>query len=207
MAASDFFARWSKASNPPDGSTVALTGERVTPVAGDPLPPARAPLPPAPPRTLTLEDAAALTTDADFKPFMASNVDAGVKRLALKQLFADPHFNVMDGLDTYIEDYNCFVPMDAAMVAALNHGKALLDPLSQLLSPQLQPERQPPPALPAARQPDPNEPAASARPVTPLRSEEKPDAPPAAAVIAEPAAPAAPVSPPPGIHDESLPGL
>ena len=195
MAASDFFARWSKAGTAPDSPAVAATDGHAAPAAFNPGPPAPPPLP----RTLTLEDAAALTADADFKPFMASNVDAGVKRLALKRLFADPHFNVMDGLDTYIEDYNRFVPMDAAMVAALNHGKALLDPLAQLLSPRLQP--QPQPALSAPIQIDPKEPAASALPAPPVRSDENPDSPPAAASAA------APASPPSGIHDESLPGL
>jgi hypothetical protein len=29
-----------------------------------------------------------------------------VKNAAFKKLFADPHFNVMDGLDIYIDDYS-----------------------------------------------------------------------------------------------------
>jgi hypothetical protein len=28
-----------------------------------------------------------------------------VRNAALKKLFTDPHFNVMDGLDVYIDDY------------------------------------------------------------------------------------------------------
>ncbi len=192
MAASDFFARWSKAGMPPDRTLSEVAGERAIPAVPDQGSPA--PLPP--PRALTLEDAAALTADADFKPFMASHVDAGVKRLALKQLFADPHFNVMDGLDTYIEDYNSFVPMDAAMVAALNHGKALLDPLAQLLHPD------PNVALATPPPPEPDEPAPlAATPSPPFQTDEQPDSPPATATTA------APASPPSGIHDESLPGL
>jgi hypothetical protein len=46
-----------------------------------------------------------LTFESDFKAFMHSKVEDAVKRAALKKLFADPHFNVMDGLDTYIDDY------------------------------------------------------------------------------------------------------
>jgi hypothetical protein len=37
---------------------------------------------------------------------MQADVDPGVRRAALKKLFADPRFNVMDGLDTYIDDYS-----------------------------------------------------------------------------------------------------
>ena len=46
-----------------------------------------------------------LTFESDFKAFMHAKVEETVKRAALKKLFADPRFNVMDGLDTYIDDY------------------------------------------------------------------------------------------------------
>ena len=46
-----------------------------------------------------------LTFESDFKAFMHAKVEESVKRAALKKLFADPRFNVMDGLDTYIADY------------------------------------------------------------------------------------------------------
>ena len=59
--------------------------------------------PPEPPPTL--DDVAQLTTASDFRRFVAPGVEADVKNAALKKLFTDPHFNVMDGLDTYIDDY------------------------------------------------------------------------------------------------------
>ncbi len=46
-----------------------------------------------------------LTTESDFSAFMQPKVDETLKRQALKKLFSDPHFNVMDGLDVYIDDY------------------------------------------------------------------------------------------------------
>jgi hypothetical protein len=46
-----------------------------------------------------------LTLDSDFTAFLKPKVDESLKRQALKKLFADPHFNVMDGLDVYIDDY------------------------------------------------------------------------------------------------------
>lgn len=127
MAASEFFGRWAKAPVAPDPGLDATTS--TAPAV------AEAPVVVVEPHLLTSADTLALTTESDFTPFMASGVDESVKRLALKKLFADPHFNIMDRLDIYIDDYNTFVPMSAVMVAALNHGKALLDPLSQLERP------------------------------------------------------------------------
>lgn len=60
-----------------------------------------------------------LTPASDFRPFMQAGVDALTRNSALKRLFADPHFNVMDGLDTYIDDYNKTEPIPAALLAGL----------------------------------------------------------------------------------------
>ncbi|GGC02072.1 DUF3306 domain-containing protein [Pseudoduganella buxea] len=80
----------------------------------------------APPAALpTLEDVARLQSDADFGRFVAPGVDATVRRLALKKMFADPHFNAMDGLDIYIGDYNKADPIPAAMMAALKHARSV----------------------------------------------------------------------------------
>ena len=42
-----------------------------------------------------------------------------VKRAALRKLFTDPHFNVMDGLDIYIDDYSKPDPMPEGMLDKL----------------------------------------------------------------------------------------
>jgi hypothetical protein len=129
MSADSFFARWSKHKN-----------ETAPAVASAPAEPARAecceqaPQPSLPP---TAEDVAALTPQSDYTRFLAEGVDENVKRSALKKLFTDPHFNVMDGLDIYIGDYNKFDPIPPEMLAALNHAKGLLDPLSQFEQPIL----------------------------------------------------------------------
>jgi hypothetical protein len=47
----------------------------------------------------TLEDVQRLTPESDFQPFMQRGVGTEVRNAAMKKLFADPHFNVMDGLD------------------------------------------------------------------------------------------------------------
>ena len=64
----------------------------------------------------TLDDARALTTESDFKPFMAKNVSPEVKNAAMKKLFTDPHYNVMDMMDTYVDDYSKPDPIPESML-------------------------------------------------------------------------------------------
>jgi Protein of unknown function (DUF3306) len=54
----------------------------------------------------TLEDVRALTAQSDFSRFAARDVAPEVKNAAMKKLFADPRYNVMDGMDVYIDDYS-----------------------------------------------------------------------------------------------------
>ena len=74
----------------------------------------------------TLDDVAQLDADSDFSAFVARGVDQAVRRTALRKLFADPHFNVMDGLDVYIDDYTRPSPVSEAMLASLEHAKSAL---------------------------------------------------------------------------------
>ena len=52
-------------------------------------------------------------------------MDEDVKRAALRKLFADPHFNVMDGLDTYIDDYNRSEPIPPSMLREMVQARML----------------------------------------------------------------------------------
>ena len=61
-----------------------------------------------------------LTSDSDFGQFMRQEISEEIRRKAMKTLFADPHFNVMDGLDIYIDDYSISEPIPAEMLATLN---------------------------------------------------------------------------------------
>jgi hypothetical protein len=67
----------------------------------------------------TLDDVAKLTPESDFSSFMTQNVPSEIKNAAVKKLFADPHFNIMDGLDIYIGDYNTPDPLPAGMLAKM----------------------------------------------------------------------------------------
>jgi hypothetical protein len=69
-----------------------------------------------------------LTIDSDFAPFFKPQVDESLKRAALKQLFRDPRFNVMDGLDTYIDDYSLPDPIPPAMLEDLMQRRGFFPP-------------------------------------------------------------------------------
>ncbi|WP_353140690.1 DUF3306 domain-containing protein [Limnohabitans sp.] len=73
----------------------------------------------------TLADTQQLTPDSDFTGFMARGVAPDVKNAAMKKLFADPHFNVMDGLDIYIDDYGIPDPLPLAMLRQMTSAKTL----------------------------------------------------------------------------------
>ena len=103
----DFLRRWSRRKQ--DAAAQAAQTK--------PAPAGEAPALPSPD---------SLTFESDFKAFMQAKVEEGVKRAALKKLFADPRFNVMDGLDTYIDDYSKDDPIPQAMMASLEHAKATL---------------------------------------------------------------------------------
>lgn len=103
--AGDFLRRWSRRKH---ASRVAVA---------QPGPDATAPaLPPV----------ESLGFESDFRAFMHEKVDEAVKRAALRKLFSDPRFNVMDGLDIYIDDYSVEDPIPAAMLAGLEHARATL---------------------------------------------------------------------------------
>lgn len=73
----------------------------------------------------TLADVALLTPTSDFSRFVGAGVDQSVQHAALKTLFSDPHFNVMDGLDTYIGDYSTPNPIPDAMRRRLLESGAM----------------------------------------------------------------------------------
>ncbi len=85
-----------------------------------------------PPQTLTktpppptLEDVQALTPESDFSVFTGVNVSPEVSNAAMKKLFTDPHYNVMDGLDIYIDDYSKPDPMPLSMLRKLASAQFL----------------------------------------------------------------------------------
>lgn len=132
MANADhFFSRWSRRKTAavqgrpveelPTPPTLPEPAAKPTPVVTPEAPAAEELAPP----TLTLEDAQALTPESDFKPFIARNVTPEVKNAAMKKLFSDPHYNVMDRLDIYIDDYSQPDPLPVSMLRQMASAKFL----------------------------------------------------------------------------------
>lgn len=106
------------ASTPVDADAVAPAAGHARGVAAEAPPP-------------TMADVALLTPESDFSAFVRQDVAADVRRTALKKLFADPHFNTMDRLDVYIDDYNKPSPMSEAMLASLRHARSVFRHLTE----------------------------------------------------------------------------
>jgi len=104
-----FLARWSQRKQE----------ARAAPAAVPPVDDAEKPVPVLP----AIEE---LTPESDFSGFMHPKVDPALRRAALQKLFSDPHFNVMDGLDTYIDDYSQPNPLPPAMLAGLRQAQNIL---------------------------------------------------------------------------------
>jgi hypothetical protein len=112
-----FLQRWSRLKADPAAAALPVVPE-MEPAPLAEAPAAEVPLP-------TLADAAELNAGSDYSAFVARGVDSAVRRLAMKKLFADPHFNLIDGLDIYMGDYNLPDPVSPEMLASLSHAKNL----------------------------------------------------------------------------------
>jgi len=76
----------------------------------------------------------AISLAEDFTPFMQAKVPQALKQQALKALFKEPHFNVMDGLDIYIDDYTVFEPISPEVMATLSSWKTIMNPPQQVVT-------------------------------------------------------------------------
>ena len=73
----------------------------------------------------TLEDVLKLTKDSDYSAYVKPGVDPAVQQAAMQKLFSDPHYNIMDGLDIYIDDYSKPDPIPLEMLKQLNQSQLL----------------------------------------------------------------------------------
>jgi hypothetical protein len=78
----------------------------------------------APPPALPPVDQ--LTPESDFTGFMHPKVEDALRRVALKKLFSDPHFNVPDPFEAYSGDWTGGEPIPEEMLATLNQARTLL---------------------------------------------------------------------------------
>ena len=122
----------SERDRPDPGEGFATRWSRRKVEAREPAKPSTAPAPAAPPPAQLspapaepLPPVESLTPESDFARFLQPDVEEGVKRQALRKLFSDPHFNVMDGLDVYIDDFSKPDPIPESWYAKLNQMKSL----------------------------------------------------------------------------------
>jgi hypothetical protein len=67
-----------------------------------------------------------LTTDSDFTGFMHPKVGAAVRRVALKKLFTDPHFNTPDPFEPFSGDWTVEAPIPDEMMKTLHQARTHL---------------------------------------------------------------------------------
>lgn len=142
MSAGGFLSRWSKrklaaslaATREPAGADADVIVEVAAASATGPAPA----VPPAGVISEARDRAAVeaalppveeLTLASDFTAFLKEEVSESLRRQALKKLFADPHFNQMDGLDIYIDDYSIADPIPPSMMEKLKHAREWLGEL------------------------------------------------------------------------------
>lgn len=136
-APSGFLSRWSRRKAevregraPEEPTPAPAVAQRANVVAPNPnsaqatYPPAVNAAQAAKPMP-SLADAQQLTPESDFTGFMARGVTPDVKNAAMKKLFTDPHFNVMDRMDIYIDDYSQPDPLPLAMLRQMTSAKTL----------------------------------------------------------------------------------
>jgi len=135
-----FLSRWSRRK-----LAAVAQAEAVVPVAGESPAPLRSeaadPLsvvPAAPDGAASAEMLAgaaaeaglppveSLSLSSDFTAFLKDEVSEALRRKALHKLFSDPHFNQMDGLDIYIDDYSRPDPIPPEILAKLQHAREWL---------------------------------------------------------------------------------
>jgi hypothetical protein len=162
-----FFDRWSRRK--------AEAKQEARPPAREQDAAAKSPPPDLPP-------VEKLTFESDYRAFFHPKVSEDTRRAALKKLFSDPRFNVMDGLDVYIDDYSKSEPIPPAMLAGLRQAQKILewakgeekDVPAEQAQPDavvnLQPAALEPPAAPASPMPAAAERVAESNPPAPERA-------------------------------------
>jgi hypothetical protein len=106
-----FLGRWSRVKKEEQAKEVA---EKTPEPEAPPLPPVEQ-----------------LTPESDFSGFMHPKVEDALRRVALKKLFSDPHFNVPDLNEAYSGDWTGGEPISEEMLKTLNQARTLLFPEEQ----------------------------------------------------------------------------
>lgn len=125
----NFLSRWSRLKTQARQATEegGAPGEAARQDAGSPAvqQPCDAGVRPQDAQAPAVPPVESLDMDSDYRPFFHPKIEEDVRRAALKKLFSDPHFNVMDGLDVYIDDYSKADPLPAGMLDQLQQAQKI----------------------------------------------------------------------------------
>lgn len=112
-----FLARWSRRK----GRVQAQEEKQPPAAATAETSPRPAPLPIAEKTDADMPPVESLDADSDYAQFLSPKVSERLRRAALRKLFHQPQYNVMDGLDTYIADYRDYTPLGDIITADMRH--------------------------------------------------------------------------------------
>ncbi len=115
-----FVGRWARVKR-----EAALEKPAVAPAAGKP-PSNSATAAQRGDKAPALPDVGSLTFESDFAGFMHAKVDEKLRRAALKTLFRDPRFNVIDPLDDDLFDPSLWEPLPEGWLSELKQFTHLL---------------------------------------------------------------------------------
>lgn len=117
-----FVGRWARVKRQAD-----LEKSAATPATGSVKPPAKpATVAKRPDKPPALPEVGTLTFESDFTGFLHAKVDEKLRRAALKTLFRDPRFNVIDPLDDDLFDPTLWEPLPEGWLSELKQFTHLL---------------------------------------------------------------------------------
>jgi hypothetical protein len=85
--------------------------------------PAAAPAPAKADEAPVLPSVEKLTAESDFSLFMHPRVQDSLRRVALKKLFSDPHFNAADPFEPFSGDWTVAEPISQELLEQLNQAR------------------------------------------------------------------------------------
>ncbi len=129
----DFVSRWSRRKHaarsnrlPDADATAGPVNESAgtTPASG------REAMPVTQPEPEPIPDLGSLTEQSDYRRFMQSDINADLRRLALRKLFKAPVFGIRDGLDDYDEDFTTFEALGNVVTSDMRFHQQRLEKLA-----------------------------------------------------------------------------
>lgn len=137
--AESFIARWSRRKRAAEEAKQSADDARHEPSPAAPASTAAGSLAPSPVSGSAPSEGSARAPEvalpplesldglrSDYQAFFQQPVSDDLRHAALKKLFADPHFNKMDMLDVYVDDYTQFEPLPATLRMRLPSARAFL---------------------------------------------------------------------------------